>query len=130
MLRPVDLTDAVHGDLEAFERVREQPLEILQASRAALPGLIVTPWSVRRVLVALRRHEAAPERVQEWASFIRRGYLAGANGSPVTPIDIEYDAAAEQEIADIVSRLDELGDAIDGEIDDDEIRELLSRLPV
>lgn len=35
---------------------------------------------------------------------------------PITPIDIEFDEAAEQTMVDAVVRLDELGDAIEGKV--------------
>ena len=54
-----------------------------------------------------------PELVQGWASFVRRGHLPGVAG-PIKPIEIDYDLCAEDQIAEIISRLDEIGDVIDG----------------
>jgi hypothetical protein len=50
--------------------------------------------------------------------------MPGESG-PIWPLDIEFEAAAEDLIAEVVSRLTELGDAIDGEIGPDELAEMI-----
>lgn len=82
-----------------------------------LRGLIVGAWT--------------PEQVQSWASFVRRGYIAGRSDRPIRPLDIEYDDACEEEIAAAVSRLDEIdeiGDVVDGEVTTGEVLDLLQLL--
>ncbi len=81
------------------------------------------------MLTALRSGQIAPDVAQSWASFVCRGYFAGADEQPLQPIDIQYDPAAEEEIVEAVSRLDELGDAIDGAIGSAESEALIRRLP-
>jgi hypothetical protein len=49
-------------------------------------------------------------------------------GKAILPILIPYDTNRELEIADAVARLEELGDLIDGTMDDDEIRHLMKQL--
>lgn len=77
-----------------------------------------------RVLVALQNKDVSPELVQQWASFIRRGYF-GSVVAHRRPIDIQYEPAAEDRIAEVISRLDELGDLIDGEIADNDLAEMI-----
>lgn len=79
-----------------------------------LRGLIVRAWP--------------PEQAQSWASFVRRGYIAGRSDRPIRPLDIEYDDACEEEIAAAVSRLDEIGDVVDGEVTTGEVLDLLRLL--
>lgn len=44
------------------------------------------------------------------------------------PIDIDYQAPFEQQIGNVLSRLDEIGDAGDGEISDEELNQLMRSL--
>ncbi len=93
-----------------------------------MPELVLPAAAVGKMLTALRLGQITPDVAQSWASFVRRGYLAGADEQPLQPIDIQYDPAAEEEIVEAVSRLDELGDAIDGAIGSAESEALIRRL--
>jgi hypothetical protein len=79
------------------------------------------------VLRGLADGTLAPGDVQRWASFVRRGYTTSAV-SPVRPLDIEYESSWEDCIAEAVSRLDEIGDSIDGDVTPEEVCELLQML--
>jgi hypothetical protein len=100
--------------------------------RAAVTGLNA-PLVVSRVAAVLVLHGLSerifsPEQVQAWASFVRRGYVANPVGRPIRPIDIAYEDAWEEAIAATVSRLDEIGDLVDGEVMKGEIADLLQLL--
>lgn len=125
---PQHLTKSVEGDLAAFSLLVRQPAVVLHASRAPLDELVLTTRSVRNILRLLQAGKATPRQVQQWASFMRRGYIPRP-GEAILPIDIEYDPAHEEEIANIVSRLDEIGDMIDGQISDEELGSMLGKLP-
>lgn len=57
---------------------------------------------------------------QQWASFIRRGYFENQpSGRGGKPLEIDYDSAYEDAIAEVVSRLDEIGDVVDGDVPDE-----------
>lgn len=127
-LTPQDLVDAVNGDLEAFALVLKQPHTIIQECRQALSELVLLPEVVRNVLIQLQRHVASPPEVQQWASFVMHGYVAGSKGGPILPIDIDYAPSTEEQIADVILRLDEIGDLIDGEISDDELASMIQKL--
>ena len=120
-----DLVKAVHGDLEAFSFVQEQPPAAIQACRDSLPELVLPHNGIRKVLTELQRKHISPEQAQRWASFVRRGYIAGTQNGPVLPIDIDYEDSHEEQIAAAVARLDEIGDLIDGEISDDELQTMI-----
>jgi hypothetical protein len=120
-----NLVKAVPGDFEAFAIVIRQPHAAIQACRASLPELVLPAKAVRQVLQAFQHSEITPEEVQKWASFVRRGYVTGTQDEAVIPIDIEFEASAEDEITDIIARLDEIGDRIDGKIGSDELAQMV-----
>lgn len=55
---------------------------------------------------------------------MRRGYF-DSSGQALRPVQIEYESDSEDLIAEIISRLDELGDTVDGSIGDEELDRLL-----
>lgn len=61
----------------------------------------------------------SPELTQAWASFLRRGYVAGPGGGPIRPINIDHEQAYEDDIAEAVSRLEEIRYLVDGEVSPD-----------
>jgi hypothetical protein len=122
-----DLVATVGGDLEAFTRLLRQPPDRLDSQKDSLPQLIVTKVGLLRVLLALQHKDASPELVQQWASFIRRGYFGSEKGHRC-PIEIQYDPSMEDQIVEVLARLDELGDLVDGEITDIELSEMIRSL--
>jgi hypothetical protein len=118
------------GDLSAFSYLLERPELVLEAARTPSPDRVLTAEGVRKVLVALQRRMADPDLVQHWASFMRRGYIGSAHRGPIQPIDILLEPAADAAITEILSRLDEIGDTIDGEVGSNEVAEMLTTLPL
>jgi len=101
--------------------------EILNAS-AQLPQLIVSRSALVNVLRTWRSGNCDADMVQNWASFVRRGYIARNESGRLGPIDIAYDENDEDLIVEIISRFDELGDDIDGEINNNEQEQMLNLL--
>jgi hypothetical protein len=128
LLSPAVLRAAVGGDLGAFSIVATQPHGVLQECSASAGDLVVTVDAICRVLGALRSRSVPPIDVQRWASFVRRGYVAGVDRQPVRPIAIDYEVASEAAIVEVLARLDEIGDLVDGAVDDAEIRTMISGL--
>jgi hypothetical protein len=124
---PDDLVAAVAGDLAAFARLHAVPHHALLTAQAQMPDLILRRPALHRVLVTLSHERSTTETIQLWASFVRRGYTLPAD-FPITPLVITYDATHEDMIVDIISRLDELGDLIDGTIDDAELAMMLHEI--
>ncbi|MGN8244413.1 hypothetical protein ACTHAM_001316 [Cellulomonas soli] len=54
--------------------------------------------------------------------------MASTASGPISPIEIEFEDAWEDAISDAVSRLDEIGDLIDGEVGSGEAIDLLRLL--
>ena len=90
-------------------------------------ALVVTPGAVKRVLSAFVESRASARDAQAWASFVRWGYPMQKPWDG-KPLDIEYAPYAEDVIAHAVSRMHELGDAVDSVIDDDELAELIESI--
>ena len=111
-LTPQRLRAAVDGQAEAWPALFAASHDELLAA-AEGQSLTVTVASVRRVLSAMQSGAISPSDAQTWASFVRRGYMEGRT-EPVSPIEVDYDDRAEAEIVEVVARLDEIGDAVDG----------------
>jgi hypothetical protein len=121
------LVAVVGGDLEAFAKLLQKPPAIIDGLSDSLSDLTVTRESVLRVLLALQRRAAYPVLIQQWASFIRRGYFGTLEGHR-SPIEIQYEPSAEDQIVEILARLDELGDMVDGDITDAELAQMIQSL--
>jgi hypothetical protein len=63
-----------------------------------------------------------------WASFVRRGFAEGVSTGAIRSLKIDCTTDHEDAAAEAISRLDELGDLIDGTIDATEIRSLIAQL--
>jgi hypothetical protein len=126
---PAALERLVSGDLGARSEVLSvDHTAILEAAGALGEPLIVTRRAAVLVLRGLLYGASSPELTQEWASFVRRGCVAGSSVGPIRTIDVDYEDAYEDAISETVSRLDEIGDVIDGEVSSDEILALLQLL--
>jgi hypothetical protein len=56
------------------------------------------------------------------------GRYPQSSTTPITPIDIAFEPAHEDAIAEAVSRLDQLGDAVDGTLTREDLESLSSLL--
>jgi len=109
------LKAVVAGDVGALNALLTVPEDrLLEAARDV--ELVLDRESLAGVLRRLRDRQIDGGDAQRWASFIRRGYIGGQNSGRVKPITVEYEPFYEDEIVDIISRLDEIGDVIDGDI--------------
>jgi len=120
------LLDAVGGDTDAVEQVRAVSHERMADVAGSLSPLVLTRVALARVLSDLRDGLISTEQAQRWASFVRRGNLPCVDAMAVRPIDIGYEDDAA--MVDPLSRLDELGDEIDGTMPVDELNDWIARL--
>ncbi|KRF26365.1 hypothetical protein ASG95_19385 [Phycicoccus sp. Soil803] len=104
-----------HDHLSEAVADQEDPFVVSRAAAVAL-------------LDGLRRGLITPTEAQVWASFVRRGYVANEGGGPVRALDIAFEDAWEDAISAAVSRLDEIGDLVDGEVERGEVLDLLQLL--
>ncbi|MDQ2830146.1 MAG: hypothetical protein M3Y74_14005 [Chloroflexota bacterium] len=119
-----DLVAAVAGDLAAFARLHEVSHQALLTAQAQAPSLILRCPALHHILATLSHDRRTTRTIQHWASFVRRGYIVPGD-VPIAALDIICDAAHEDTMVDVISRLDELGDLIDGTIDDAELAMML-----
>jgi len=87
--------------------------------------LTISRAALMRVLLDWRSGTHSAVEVQQWASFVRRGYISGKPLRGGQPLDIAYDTDDEDLIVEIIGRFDEIGDLIDGSIDESEQVEML-----
>ncbi len=127
---PELIARAVEGDMRAFSALQAGPVEQVRARDASLSTWTLTAKAVAGVLSALRGGALSERRAQQWATFVRWGILT-TDRHPTTidtGIDVEFESAHEDAIADALARLDELGDSIDGEIGPEEMDALIATL--
>ncbi|MEW6776849.1 MAG: hypothetical protein AB1405_11180 [Bdellovibrionota bacterium] len=128
-LTPNGLASVIGGDLTNLDVVLSASHSDLFACSEQITGIIVTPKIVLRVLRSLRDGMENPARVQAWASFLRRGFVSNPSAKePISPIDIAFSSTFEDEIVEVLGRLDELGDLIDGNISEKELDGMIARL--
>ncbi len=110
------LLAVINGDVRQFAALEAcEHSELLDAARAL--DLVVTRGAVKAVVEAWLTETCGPVEVQRWASFVRRGYIGRSEGVPVLPIEIAYSPNDEELLVDIIDRLDQIGDVIEGEVD-------------
>src|SRR5947208_13513912 len=128
-ITPDDIIRIISGDVKHMPALAHQRLSDVAhvAEEIPLPQRTLTAHAVRQVLLALGERKIAPEETQAWASFVRRGYIPTTE-KVVRIIDIPYEENREDAIVEAIGRMDELGDIIDGAMDDNEIRKLIDQL--
>jgi hypothetical protein len=123
------LARTIRGDLGPMSAiVSATHEEVLTAADALGTPLVVPRVAAVSVLCGLRNGVYRPESVQAWASFVGAGFVANRSPGPIRPVEIDFEDAWEDAIATAVSRLDEIGDVVDGEVSEGEILDLLQLL--
>jgi hypothetical protein len=122
------LQAVVDGDPAPLDFLAARGHEELVEAATGLGVLTVPRAAVVAVLRRLLEKSMTPEQAQQWASFVRRGYIADPLGGPIRPLDIAFESRCEEAMADTISRLDEIGDVVDGVVTDEEARDLLRLL--
>jgi hypothetical protein len=125
---PSRIEDALRGNVEAIEALRAtRPQELSDAVRGK--QLILTRDAVVSVLTEFRDGKISAVAAQQWASFVSHGQVDGApQVGPIEPVEIDWELPYEDAIAEALARLDELGDLIDGELEDGEADQLIADL--
>jgi hypothetical protein len=106
----------VSGDTDVLQSLAQVPHEELARS-ASGTELIVRAEAVAKVLRSLSAQSISAQTAQQWASFVRRGHFEGiSSDGSIMPIPIDYDEVREDAIVEAISRMDEIGDIIDGDV--------------
>lgn len=115
----------VAGDTDALKSLEPVSQEEIATSANGIE-LVVDARAVADVLRKLSARSIDARTAQRWASFVRRGFFEGRNaGKGMKSVRIEYDEAYENAIAEAISRMDEIGDSIDGTVPDETETELI-----
>lgn len=122
------LIEIASGDLSGFSDEFETALKRAQLEKIKLQKLCLTRASIINVLSVLQEGAVQPHLAQKWASFMKRGYIGTSSCVPLDPIEIDYDKTSEEIIVEVLSRLDEIGDLIDGNVEPREIGEWIRLL--
>ena len=121
-------SDGLTCDVPSERLTSADHLWLREAEGSIGAPLVVRRAAVVSILRSLIDGRFSPAAAQAWASFMRRGLLEGAAGGPVQPIEIEFEDAWEDAISVALSRLDEIGDVIDGGVTIGEALDLLQLL--
>jgi len=128
-MRPTkEFSDFIRGDVSKLRALALLSHDDLREIYEDIGPIIVTTTNIQKVLEKFKNGEVEQNEVQQWASFIRRGYLHSGVIGPISPLDLPYQSKNEDLIVRVIARLDELGDKIDGEMSKTEIDDLLSQL--
>lgn len=130
--RPVtadDIKRILSGDVKHMQILADQRLnDVAQVAETMSPQeRTLTAEAVKRVLMALSAGKNTPEEMQAWTSFVKRGYFPTREKRFKT-IEFLRQEDREGAIVEALFRMDELGDLIDGTMDDDEIRQHIEQL--
>lgn len=119
---------AIKGDIDQMPLICLACHSDLRSAAEKLSRLTLSRPALIKVLNTWRSGDCTSENVQRWASFMRRGYVSRASDNGVRPIAIDYDASDEDLIVEIIGRLDQIGDKIDGAVDEAEREDMLKIL--
>jgi hypothetical protein len=122
------LQQVIGGNYEHFDTLLVSEHAALQAAAIAIPRLCVGKEAVLKVLQDWKSGRLTDVQVQQWASFVRRGYVRLVNSEPIKALEIDYDGPSETLIAECLGRLDEIGDQVDGVVSDVEVSKMIRSL--
>jgi hypothetical protein len=105
------LTQVVNGDVAVLAGLNGSGVP----SSVDTSRFTVTADTVKRLLTALASNPKDWQDIGRWGHFIRFG-------------GFEYEQGHEEAIETVVCRMEELGDAVDGEITPEEAAELIQAL--
>jgi len=124
-----DLVRALAGEASRLRSLENQnPTDIGKAGRdISAEQRTITVSAVKKVLKALLEKTITPSDANSWAWLARGGVVRTIEGVAVR-VETDYQDDKEEAIAEAVSRLSELGDLVDGTIDDTELKQLIQVL--
>lgn len=122
------LTETISGNLNNFTYIESVPHNKLLKTSKSCSNLFLTKSAVLEVITEFKKRNIKPEVVQKWATFMRCGYIGYNIKTPILPLQIEYKADEEDLIVEMLARLNEIGDVVDGVIEDSELDIMIFKL--
>ncbi len=124
-----DLARVVAGDVERLQALKCYPLRDLSlAARSGGDALTLTSATLAGVVEGLSAGRFKESAVQFWAALLRWGLLPDDDRGAAEVIDIAFEAERQDQIVEVLARLDEMGDVVDGVLSDLELEEMLAVL--
>ncbi|MCB1214389.1 MAG: hypothetical protein KDK66_02815 [Deltaproteobacteria bacterium] len=120
------LQEVIAGDLSHFDVIQNESHDEVNAASQQIGTLWLNRPSLLRVLIDWEKGKLSQKQVQAWGCLMSCGYI-WKNGS-LKEFNIEYDQAHEDAIIEVLARLYELGDIIDGEISAEELQKMKQSL--
>ena len=117
------LVSFLSGDARVMERLSAVGDEQLLSAAAAMQPLVLRRAAALRVLLDLRSGVISDRQARAWGSAHPVGHLPTYDsptyleGQGVRPLEIDYDPPDHEAIAEVVHRIEKLGDLIDGTIE-------------
>lgn len=119
------MLEFINGDIKKLSMIAAVSHDELFMIAQEAPELVVTRKVLIKVITEWMHGKTCDDDVQKWASFVKRGYLPRQHLGSIKPISISYANDDEEMISEVVGRLDELGDKVDGKINVDEKKAML-----
>lgn len=124
-----DLARVVAGDVERLQALKRYSLRDLSlVARSGGDALTLTSATLADVVEGLRARRLEGSAVQLWAAFLRWGLLPDDDRGAAEVIDIAFEAERQDQIVEVLARLDEMGDVVDGVLSDSALEEMLAVL--
>ena len=127
MIDSARLERLIAGDLSDIEIVGAAPHEVLLSAWAQSSKPALRAATVRRVLDDLVTGRVESQRAQLWASLMMHGSVEPV-GQPIEPIGVEYEPEYEEQIVEAIKVLEQIGDVIDGDPSEAQLRQLIADL--
>lgn len=89
---------------------------------------MLTRRAVLRALLDYKNARITDSDLGRWAWFLRAGYFPGTGQGPRSAVQIDDEPEFEEAIVHTIGRFTELGDAVDGTIEPEELDQLARRL--
>jgi hypothetical protein len=118
------LRRVLSGDVRALDRLARFGPHVVSALLEGPGAPVLSVGAVVSVVRGYAGGQLPQDQVQRWAAFMRWGYFGGP-GAPKDAVAVEYDPRREFDINEVIGRLDELGDLIDGELREGEAEEMI-----
>jgi hypothetical protein len=114
-----DFEDIIGGNAAKIRLLFGVPQPVLLDISKRVRDLRLRKQAVLRVLGDLRTGRLGQSDAGEWASFVMHGYVRGHVGR-LTVVDIPYEET-DDEIAQVILRLEQIGDGIGERVSDQEV---------
>lgn len=127
-ISPIDLLSCIQGNVSIIKKLKLLDHEKIRNLFKKVAPIIMTKQYIYNALQNFKNGKSKQSDLQEWASFIRRGYLPSPKSTSISPLKIDYQREDEDVIVEVIAKLDQIGDKVDGKISKSDVDCLLNYL--